>query len=256
MSGLCLSFIANSGILIDDSSVRILTDGIYGKNPHFTLPRKDVQKAVFGMNSVYRDVDYLLFTHRHTDHFDAAYTDEYVKNNSVRGVYIPSASNVSDSYLEDQRQLKASGSKGILHEFMPEPEGPKLFEPESSIAISYYRTEHLDGKSYPVVNAGILLEMSERRVFFAADSDCSEHNLDVLSAMGRLDCIFVTPLFLVHPFGRTIIDRIKPGRTVIYHLPDEADDSSGLRELSNKVMNYDYCCPVSAFTEEGQKLEI
>lgn len=256
MSCLGLSFIANSGILIDNSSVRMLIDGIYGRNPHFTLPRKDMQKAVFGMNSSYRDIDYLLFTHRHTDHFDAAYTDEYVKNNSVNGVYVPEASCVPDSYLEDQRQLKVCRARGILNEFVPEPGKPKLFAPESDITISYYRTEHLDGKSYPVINAGILLEISGKRIFFAADSDCSKHNEEIILGMGRLDCIFVTPLFLVHPAGRDIIKRIRPGRAVIYHLPDEADDSSGLIELSSKVMNYDYCCPVSAFTAEGQTLEI
>lgn len=256
MSGLSLSFIANSGVLIDGSSVRILVDGIYGKNPHFTLPRKNIQKAVFGMNSVYRNIDYLLFTHRHTDHFDAAYTDEYVKNNSVKGVYVPEASNVMDSYLEDQRQLKTCRACGILNEFIPEVTKAVRFELERDIVISYYRTEHLDGKSYPVINAGILLEMSGKRIFFAADSDYGKHNKDILAELGKLDCILVTPLFLVHPAGRDIIERISPGRVVIYHLPDETDDSSGLIELSSKVMNYEYCCPISAFTAEGQILEI
>ena len=75
MATVSIQLVANSGVLVQYRGLRFLIDGIYGNNPYFTPPRKEIQKAVFGMNSPFRDVEFLLFTHRHTDHFDAAYTD-------------------------------------------------------------------------------------------------------------------------------------------------------------------------------------
>ena len=113
---------ANSGVLVSFGGRRVLVDGIYGKNRFFSPPLKEVQRAVFGMDSPYRDVDFLLFTHRHTDHFDAAYTDEYARNNRVRGIYVPRVGADPASFLEDRRPLPKAAEQGVLHELSPEKE--------------------------------------------------------------------------------------------------------------------------------------
>ena len=87
-----IRFLANSGVYVQYRDCRFLVDGIYGKNRFFTPPLKEVQKAVFGMNSPYRDVDYVLHTHRHTDHFNAGYVDEYAVNNAVKRIFVPQGS--------------------------------------------------------------------------------------------------------------------------------------------------------------------
>ena len=91
MKELGVQLVANSGILVETGTLRILIDGIYGENRYFTPPLKEVRKAVFGMNSRYRGLDCLLFTHRHVDHFCAPYADEYAKNNRLWGLYVPRA---------------------------------------------------------------------------------------------------------------------------------------------------------------------
>ena len=249
-------YIVNSSVYIEMDSCRVLVDGIHGRNPHFTLPRKEIRKAVFGMNSRFRDVDYLIFTHRHTDHFDAASIDEYVRNNKVKGVFSLPASSDPNSYLEDRRQLSECEKQGLLHEVRFEHGDIEQFKLGSDAMVSYCKTAHLDSKFYQLPNSAVVLEAEGKKLFFAADTDHAESVKELLLGLGCLDCMFVTPLFLAHSSGRDIVNTAKPKQVVIYHLPDEADDATKLRELCEKVLKYEYVCPVKLFDKEGLTIEL
>ena len=165
---------ANSGVLVSFGGRRVLVDGIYGKNRFFSPPLKEVQRAVFGMDSPYRDVDFLLFTHRHTDHFDAAYTDEYARNNRVRGIYVPRAGADPASFLEDRRPLPKAAEQGVLHELSPEKEQALSIPLWDDCAATYVPTRHLDVQTYAAVrHSVVLLSIGRVRLLFVADADWS-----------------------------------------------------------------------------------
>lgn len=250
-----VEFIVNSSIYIETDSCRILLDGIHGRNPHFTLPRKEMRKAVFGMNSRFKDVDYLIFTHRHTDHFDAASTDEYVRNNNVKGVYCLLASDDPSSYLEDRRELFECRQRGILREIRFADADSLSFELEPNIRLIYCRTAHLDSSFYKLPNAAICLQIDNKQLLFMGDTDHNDAVKHLVMSLGIIDGMFVTPLFLAHSVGRNIINTVKPKEVVIYHLPDEADDTTKLRLLCDKNLKYEYACPVRVFDNEGVTIE-
>ena len=54
-------------------TARYLVDGIFGETEYFSPLPKSMKKACFGMGEEYRDIDHLLFTHRHLDHFHAGF---------------------------------------------------------------------------------------------------------------------------------------------------------------------------------------
>lgn len=255
MKELGVQLVANSGILVETGTLRILIDGIYGENRYFTPPLKEVRKAVFGMNSRYRGLDCLLFTHRHVDHFCAPYADEYAKNNRLGGLYVPRAGLDPDSFLEDRRPLPKAAEKGVLHEIHLEGEETFRAELAEDCALTYFRTEHLDSRSYGAVeHCAILLETAGRRLLFAADASASAENCRRFRALAPLTAVFVTPLFLVDPAGRHLLEELRPAQTVLYHIPFEEDDVTQLRGMVRRQLAADPA--LTALTEPDQRLSL
>ena len=255
MATVKIRFIANSSVLIDVGDCRLLIDGLYGNNPFFTPIRKEMKKAVFGMNSEYRDIDYLIFTHRHTDHFDAAYINEYVRNNNVKAVFATPASLDPNAYLEDRRRLDECEKRNILHEISFDTDNSVSFNLTDKIILTYYNMDHLDKNTYPIPNAGVKIETDGSQLFFAGDADYSNDNARMFEQLQALDCIFITPLFLQHSAGRAIINKINPKRIVIYHLPDESYDNTSVLSICKRALEFEYVCPVDVFDNEGKTIE-
>ena len=252
---IAIHLVANSGVLVTWGPYRFLVDGIYGKNRFFSPPQKEIQKAVFGMASFYRDVDAVLVTHRHTDHFDAAYVDEYAANNAVRGIYVPRASQDPDSFLEDRRPLPKAGAKGVLQEVSPaEGEDVSVSLGEGCRAV-FLPTRHLDWKSYrAVLHCSLLLEMGGKRILLAADADHCAENQEIFRTWGPLDAVLVTPLFLSVSQGRRILEEMQPGQVVLYHIPFASDDVSKLRDLVSRQLMQTHAFPLTALMEPEDRI--
>lgn len=252
-----IQLVANSGVMVGFDGIRILIDGIYGRNRYFSPPQKEMQKAVFGMSSVYRDIDFLLYTHRHTDHFDAAYADEYAVNNQVKAIIVPRAGMEPDSFLEDRRPLPKAAEKGVLREVHMVGEDRMQIPLSRECSARYLRTQHLDCKSYAAVeHCAVLLELGEKKLLFAADADGCEKNRERFSALGHLTAMFVTPLFLLHPDGRHMLESLLPEQVVLYHIPFQQDDCTGLRSMVEKELDQPYPFRLTALMEPEQVLQI
>jgi len=257
MSQVAIQLLANSGVYIQGCGLRFLVDGIYGKNRFFSPPLKEVQKAVFGMNSPYRNVNYLLHTHRHTDHFCAAYVNEYASNNTVDGIFVPRSSPDPDSFLEDRGALPKAALLGCLREISVGPGEVCRIPLKNGCEAAYVRCRHLDGNSYAsVLHCGLLLTLGPQRFLFAADADSTEENLRAFQALGPLTAVFVTPLFFLHPAGRHMLEVLRPERVVLYHLPLAEDDVTKLRPLAQRELaDYgDMPFQLEALTEPNQTL--
>ncbi len=236
MNSVSLEWIANCGILVTLSeNTRILIDGIFGPTPYFSPLPKTMKKAVFGMGEAYRNIEYLLFTHRHEDHFDAGMSNAYVQNNQVRQLIVPLSGTDPRSYLENRGSLKSAEEKQILVQPSPETGGRCHYVLEKGIEAEYISCGHLDERTYPAVrHCSLLLKTGPYQFWFAADSDASEKNAEILSDIKSPDAVFVTPLFYLNPRGRAILRRMGPKRTVLYHIPLDQDDVTGLKELAQK----------------------
>lgn len=81
--------VGNAGIYLTDEKQSILIDGLYGVNEFFHDRPQLLLKAASGQTRSFRNIDNLLFTHRHQDHFDSQLVNAYIKNNQVGHVYVP-----------------------------------------------------------------------------------------------------------------------------------------------------------------------
>lgn len=71
MNELKITYIANAGLLISFSERTILIDGIHLFKPFgfSPVPEKVLNNIIKG-EGLYKDMDYILFTHYHNDHFN------------------------------------------------------------------------------------------------------------------------------------------------------------------------------------------
>ena len=72
--------VGNAGIYLTDEKQSILIDGLYGVNEFFHDRPQLLLKAASGQTRSFRNIDNLLFTHRHQDHFDSQLVNAYIKN--------------------------------------------------------------------------------------------------------------------------------------------------------------------------------
>lgn len=252
-----IQLIANSGVLVTCGPLRVLVDGVYGRSRYFSPPRREMELAAAGEPSVYRDADALLVTHRHGDHFDAAAVDAYAAHNRTAVVCVPRASGDPQSYFEDQRPLPQAAERGVLYEVCPEGAEQAVISLGAGARAEYLRTQHLDWKVYSsIVHCSLVLEAGGRRVLFAADADRSPENRERLSALGRLDAVFVTPLFFSYPSGRQCLEAMGAERVALYHIPFAPDDSSGLRRMAADQLARTYPFPLTALMEPGDQLAL
>ena len=241
-----LKSIGNCGVLITaedrDDAESILVDGIFGDTPYFSPIPKEVKKACFGMGDAYRNIDHLVFTHRHQDHFYAGFVKAYVRSNRVHSVIVPSAGPDPMSYLEDRGSVKDVAAVCRLEEPAPEMgkcESFSLAESsgQESLTADYICCRHLDSKTYPAVrHCAVLLTYGGRKLLFLADADTSEDNKALFTDIHEPDAVFVTPLFYLDPRGRQILKAMSPKRTFLYHIPFPKDDVTGLKALAEKLL--------------------
>lgn len=232
-----IHFLANSGVCICSENARFLVDAIYSENAYFTQPLKEIQKAVFGMGSPYQHADYVLHTHRHIDHFHAAWVDEYALNNRVKQLFVPQSSKILDGRFEDPFPLRKAAEKGVLQEVSLSLGQWETWQLENNYRVSYGRCPHLDASSYlGIMHCAVLLEVGMNRFLFAADADCSQETAELFTQAGALKAIFVTPLFFLRPEGREMLRQMKPENVILYHIPFAEDDITGLRVLVQRQL--------------------
>ena len=72
-----VTLLANAGLLLEYEGTTLLIDGIFHSRdvPFSSLPQDVWQKLLRG-DAPFGNIDYLLFTHHHPDHFSAAMTVE------------------------------------------------------------------------------------------------------------------------------------------------------------------------------------
>src|SRR5665647_607508 len=229
-----IELVANSGVYIRCNDTTILIDGIYGKNPCFTQPTKEMGKSVLGIKSKYTNVDYILFTHRHVDHFSGMFLEKYLINNKVKKVFIPES-----SLNEKESDAFNTNIYGKIVQELNIPFGEELQESlGGNNFFTCFRSVHMGGKQYnDTIHYTYILTLEGKNFLFAGDADTIEGNLVPSSGPLKFEAAFVNALFFQNKKGEKLFDEVlKPISAVIYHLPFEADDITGLRKLANRQL--------------------
>lgn len=224
--------IANAGILIQYQNTRILIDGIHFDKRHYFSPmsEKALNEFLSGKGQ-FANIDFLLFTHHHVDHFSPKYTMEYLKNNMVRTVFMPKK---GDGKCTELKNFMAA--RNINARLLDMPFKKRYtYLIGNNIGITVFNTVHMGEQFKDVENYCYILTIENKNILFTADAEYNAEYYEQSLKNIPIHTVFVNPLYLNNVQGRSVITQtIKPHQTIIYHIPFQQDDRLEFRKMVKK----------------------
>jgi len=96
-----VTYIANCGFLLEIDSYKIIIDGLFKRgHNHYPTPDKISQELLVSNQYPFNDIDMILVSHTHEDHFDSEMVEECMLNNPSVKLICPQQ--VIDSIRENE----------------------------------------------------------------------------------------------------------------------------------------------------------
>lgn len=222
------TLIANTGVLVAGAGSKTLVDGIYGGQPHrFSEISPSVMSDIMGGCGLFEGIDYLLFTHEHPDHFTPGLVIEYLEKQTPKAVVMPGGGSPAAASLE--LYMKAKDIPAVIMAPFVTPN--MEYRPQEGVGLRLYAMRHLDRLYQHVPHFCFLLKTGGKSMLFTSDVDYTYADFSVFDGMD-IDALFVNPIFYHNEGSNGVIDQIiRPKKTIIYHIPFEADDSMKMRKM-------------------------
>ncbi|WP_301860306.1 MBL fold metallo-hydrolase [uncultured Megasphaera sp.] len=229
-----ITLVGNAGIYMRDKHHSLLIDSLYGGNQFFNQKPSEVSAAADGRGHDYRNVDVLLFTHRHEDHFSSCYVNSYLAHNAVQHVYVPRPSGRNLSYEDAGKLTDSTGQARIVT--VGQQDEAIFYEsiyPDSWVV--FFKTRHMGTNDFDVPHYSIALILAGKSYLFMGDTDWSYpvRNVRSILAGTQLKGIFVNPLSYADRRRKEWLSGLGYPQVLLYHIPFADDDVSGMRHLAN-----------------------
>ncbi|MCL1914544.1 MAG: MBL fold metallo-hydrolase [Eubacteriaceae bacterium] len=249
-------YIANSGVLLSSKETKILIDGIHTTNvqPYFSVAPKTVEKIVLNKEP-YDNIDLIFFTHHHADHYDPAFTSEFLANNKLVQMV------ATTSVLSQLSSAGGAYNDNLINQIRPLslPRYKSLHMNLRSVPFEVYSIAH-DGETYQgVENFAYLIELRGKTILHVGDAQPTVFNFQSAGLYGKKVDILIAPFpFIGLVAGRKIIKSMNPQLVIVTHLPNKAqDEGNWLYNTYRAFKKYESQMPQTTFyTKPGQKVSI
>ena len=250
-----VTYIANEGFLIESGDKKILIDALFKNNAidFCDVPSEETIRNILTVKPPFDDVDLLLFTHQHIDHFDADLALTYMKNNKNCNLIGPQQVvdqlSESEGYKEITERVH-SITPPIGHSEHTNVNGIKLLVLRFQHS-SYFATDVETGKEVDrhknIQNLGFMINLGNYKILHIGDSFLQ--NIDEYKAY-RLDKEKIDIAFLLFDPLRieAVKTYIKPKNIIMMHLPKDKQSYFNLRDTYQSSI-----APTTIFTEELEK---
>ncbi|NLT12853.1 MAG: MBL fold metallo-hydrolase [Clostridiales bacterium] len=247
---------ANAGVLIETENARIFLDALHCEGDHpFSKVPSDLLERMNHEDNRFRDVDYIVFSHGHPDHYSPGVVLEYLRHNQVRRLLLPQE--------DPERESDLSAfmcRKNIPMWRLGMQEGQRhTYALSKSIHVTAVGMRHMAGGLPGRLCDCILLTLPHKHLLFL--SDCAVQNGGTFDFLYDLpiSAMFINPYFFHTPMGRSLIHtKIQPHLTILYHIPFSGEDYAGMRGLVRQDMRkYGTDFPnLQAFMEPEQVISL
>jgi L-ascorbate metabolism protein UlaG (beta-lactamase superfamily) len=212
--GVTITFLANEGVLLAAQGRKVLIDALFEKyKTGFALPADSTRAALAAARAPFADVDALLFTHYHGDHFQPAPVVAHLRAN-------PRATLVTSSQVIDSLRGRLRANDPITQRMRARTTSPGMRRREvvNGISIELLGLPH--GGRPAVEHLGYIVELGGRRVLHLGDTDFSAETFAPfrLDTLG-IDVALIPEWALLHAPSRAVVQRwIRPRQIVAIHV--------------------------------------
>jgi L-ascorbate metabolism protein UlaG (beta-lactamase superfamily) len=206
-----VSYKGNMGILITSPKTSVLIDGLheyYG--PSYLNPPDAEVRKILNRNQPYSNLDLVLFTHFHKDHYSEKLAKDFLQS-SARNRVIGSPQVIGS--LPGANTVNSWNKNAVL-----------LTDTVSGVVVHGFNIPHVWQERHSTVqNVAYLIKLNNATTFHVGDADTDIAAFSRLKP-GKVDVMIVPVWFLMNKEGIRIIQEIiKPGTVIATHIsPDES----------------------------------
>lgn len=183
-------------------------------------------------NNAFRNVDYLVFTHSHPDHYSPNVVLDYLKHNHVKRVILPQAETTDRERMLIQWIENSSiptwhfhQERNTLHSYML----------EENVFLTAVCMPHVSERFANLNCNCLLISIGNRKILFTSDCDFQNKELFGFAEHIMFDAVFVNPYFFHADIGREILSKTVCAQHIfIYHVPFAHEDVLSIRTLARQ----------------------
>ena len=224
-AGLEITYIANEGVLISSGDKQVLIDGLHREyqRAYAFLPPPQRDK-IENAQSPFDQIDLILVSHRHLDHFHPESVGLYLQHNPK--AVLVSSQQVVDEVANNFKEFQTIKSRvTAATPAWKERRAMKVAE----IDLEILGIRHGTGRHASIQNLGHLVKLGGKKLLHVGDADTAIENFQDLNLDEEgIDIAFIPYWFLVDEEGRKVVrEHIKPKQIIAVHIsPSEADQVS------------------------------
>lgn len=209
-----VTYIGNAGMMVEGGGKKVLFDALYrGGIPQYRVHSVKLRSELENAEGAFADVDLILASHAHSDHFDAEAVKSHLENNR-RAVF------VSTPQAADQvRALLPSGSKlhKRIHGMLPD-EGQYVDFKHRGIKVTALQMHH--GRTQTMMNVGFIAEIDGKTFLHIGDSQAHAGEIEAWGLGERqIDVAFVPYWCLLYKAWAGVRDALGATTVVGIHVP-------------------------------------
>ncbi|MBP1919632.1 MBL fold metallo-hydrolase [Youngiibacter multivorans] len=225
-----VTLLANSGIMLEYKGTKLLIDGTPGEiHGYFSGLSDEVRNDLLeGKKPLFRDIDILMYTHCHHDHFSPEVTRALVEGQRTRYLMMPDKD--SRPFVRLRESADMNEAKLWLLDI---PLGKIAGYELDGIKIEAFRTMHAGELYRETEHYCYLIELGDKVILITGDSDYDPDYFKTMLSGIRIHAVFINPLFLNRREGRlALTESIRPDKIVVCHIPFEGTPGTNLRKIA------------------------
>lgn len=213
-----VAYLANMGVLLESGGQAVLIDALFGDGlgGYPAVPPAERARLEAGEGR-YGEVDLVLVTHVHADHFDPHAVARYLDANPWAVLLAPRQA-VDSLVAKAPEAYRRFESR--VHGITPPPGEARSLE-VNGVPVRALRLVHPPSRNEPVELVGWRVDLGGRRHLHVGDIGADVHGLDAFDLPGEEIDVALVPYWLVTGRdGRRLLDeRVDAGRLVALHVP-------------------------------------
>lgn len=205
---------ANAGVCIEAGGKKIWVDALYANaDPAYSTMSPELCRQVLG-SQAFAAPDYICYTHCHGDHYSRELTQKAMKMWPEAKVFLPQQ--------ELYGQILLSGQEYTFS--------------EGQLRLRFVKLPHAGQQYTDVPLYGLIISLPHGNILLPGDCEVAHPALKAAVGDERINLAIVDfPWITLRRGMEYLLESIRPGHILAYHLPFAQDDVNGYRQSAQRA---------------------